>query len=72
MKKRQDRFERELRELYDVTKVLKEEGESDGECRYKELVATILLFIDDGLRTIGLALFGLLGFVFAKFISGLF
>lgn len=72
MKKRTDRFERELRELCDITKVLEEEGESDGERRYKELIATILLFIDDSLRMIGLALFGLLGFVFAKFIGGLF
>ena len=71
-KKRSDCFESELRKLYDITKMLKEEGKSDGECRYKELIATILLFIDTSLHDIGIALYILLGFVISKFISGLF
>ena len=71
-KKRSERFDRELYELYDIEKMLQEEGKSNGERRYKVLVAEALLFIELSLRDIGLALFILLGFVIGKFLSGLF
>lgn len=71
-KKSDERFKRDLRELYDIAKALNEEGQGDGECRYKVFVATLLLFIDLSLHRIGLALACLLGFVFGKLFSGLF
>ena len=71
-KKSDEQFERDLHELYDIAKVLKEEGQGDGECRYKVFVATLLLFIDISLHRICLALSCLLAYVFGKFFFGLF
>jgi len=71
-KKREERFERELRELYQIEDMLKREGKSDGERRYCVFMATLFLFIDDSLRRIGLVLFCVLGFIIREFISGLF
>lgn len=71
-KKSDDGFAGELNKLYDIAAVLKEEGQSEGECRYKVFVATLLLLIDSSLHRIGIALSILLGFVLGKFISGLF
>ena len=70
--KSDERFKRDLHELYDIEKMLDEEGQGDGERRYKVFVATLLLFIDLGLHRIGLSLFCLLCFEIGKFVSGLF
>ena len=57
---RTSRFESVLNEIYDVAKVLNEQGESDGKSRYMKIMAETLLFIDDSLRVIRLVLcFGL-------------
>ena len=71
-KKSDERFERDLRKLYNIKEMLNEEGQGDGECRYKVFVADLLLFIDLSLHRIGLVLFAMLGFEIGKFISGLF
>lgn len=60
-KKRQDFFHRYLDEIYDVSDMLNKEGKSRAECRYREIVAIILLFIREDLRAIRGVLFGLLG-----------
>ena len=72
MKKRPYKFERDLNAVKDILRVLDREGDKPGSQRYKEFVAFRLLLIEDSLRRIGLALFGLLGFLAGKFISGLF
>lgn len=71
MKKGRERFEREVRKLYDIEKVLNQEGQSDGERSYKVFVATLLLFIDDSLRYICTALSILAGLVIGKILTGL-
>ena len=71
LKKGRERFEREVRNLYEIEKVLDQEGQSDGERSYKVFVATILLFIDDSLRYICTALSILAGLVIGKILSGL-
>lgn len=71
-KKSDERFERELRNLYNIEALLDEEGQKDGERRYKVFVATLLLFIDDSLRRISLALCILTSFVIGKLLSALF
>ena len=43
--KSNQRFERDLRGLCNITDMLQEEGKSDGECRDKKFVATLLLFM---------------------------
>lgn len=70
MKKREDLFDRDLRELYDIKKMLKEEGQSDGECSYKVFMGVQLLYLVTTLHRIALVLFCLLGFVIGKFLSG--
>lgn len=66
MKKREGFFEKYLDEIYDVSKMLEEEGHSSAECRYCEIMAVILLFINEGIRairfTLSIALGLLLGF----------
>lgn len=52
MKKRKDLFERYLDEIYDISKMLNEEGYNAAKRRYLEVVAMILLFILDSLRAI--------------------
>lgn len=52
MKKRDDFFDRYLNQVYEVGEMLHEEGYSAAERRYLEIMATILLFILDSLRTI--------------------
>lgn len=71
-KKSDERFERELRNLYNIEAMLDEEGQKDGERRYKVFVATLLLFIDDSLRRISLVLCILTSFVIGKLLSALF
>lgn len=50
MKKRQDLFEHYLDEIDKACEMLQEECESDGECRYKKVVAVILLFTLDSIQ----------------------
>ena len=61
MKKKKDFFDKWLDEIYDVSEMLEKEGHSAAECRYCEIVATLLLFIKEGIRTISLTLSVALG-----------
>lgn len=45
-------FERRLDEIYNVEEVFREEGHEAAERRYLKIVALLLLFIDDSLRSI--------------------
>ena len=71
MKQRDDRFDRDLKKIYQIGDMLKKEGKTDGECRQFEFMATLLLFIDFSLRRFCTVVFILLGFVIGKFISSL-
>lgn len=71
MKKRDDPIKEELERLYKVTYMLQAEGHSDTECRYLEIVATILLIILDNLRTIRKAAFFFVGSFFGLLLSRL-
>ena len=51
-KKSQDFFHRYLDEIYHVSDMLQEEGHSRAECRYCEIVAIILLFLTNSVRTV--------------------
>lgn len=44
-----DHFERLLNEIEDVSQMLDEKGERDGKSRYMEIMAKLLLSIDDSL-----------------------
>lgn len=63
MKKREDFFDRYLDKIYDAVEMLHKQGYGPAECRYAEVVATILLFICDSLRAISFLLFALSGFL---------
>lgn len=56
-KQDKDFFSRYLGKIYDVSDMLCKEGCSDAECRYKEIVATIMLFIREDLHVIRMGLF---------------
>lgn len=56
-----------LHEVYKVSKVLYKEGHSAAECRYKEIMATVLLLILGSVRKIGFVLFFLLGMLVTRF-----
>ena len=71
MKQRDDKFDRDLKKIYQIGDMLKKEGKTDGECRQFEFMATLLLFIDFSLRRFCTVVFILLGFVIGKFISSL-
>ena len=71
-KKSQDFFDRYLDEIYDVNKMLREEGKSYGECRYLKVVAVILLFIREDLRVLRTSLFGVMGLIVGLLLSSLF
>ena len=58
---RKKNIERVLNEMYEVTAVLNEEGQSYAESRYKEIVAMTLLAILDHLRALRAILCFLLG-----------
>lgn len=45
-------FERRLDEIYNVEEVFHKEGHEAAERRYLKIVALLLLFIDDSLRSI--------------------
>lgn len=47
--KQPDRFERTLKEIHDVSDMLKAEGQYDGKSRYLEIMAELLLFVDHSL-----------------------
>lgn len=61
MKKHQNFFDHYFDQVCDVTDMLKKEGHSSAECRYKKIMATILLFIRSDLRAIRVFLLILLG-----------
>ena len=61
MKKKRDFFDERLDDIFEVSKVLQEEGHSAAECRYGEIVAVILLFINEGIRAIRFTLSCALG-----------
>lgn len=52
MKKRTDKFERDLKEIINVVDMLNQEGKSYAECRYRVIMATRLLLVEDSLRFI--------------------
>ena len=52
-------------EICDISKVLYDEGHSTAECSYAEIVATILLLIEDHLSILRMLGFFLLGAFFA-------
>lgn len=72
MKKRKDFFNRYLDEIYDVSNMLRQQGKSYAECRYLEIVAVLLLFVNEELRMIGCGFAALLGFFFGLIIRGMF
>ena len=72
MKKRTDEYERDLKELYDVVDMVEKGSECRGDARYKKLLGEHLLFIRFLLKSISLALYGILGFEICKFFSRYF
>lgn len=72
MKKRQDVFSSYLDKVYNVCKMLEQEGYSRGEARYFEIVATILLRILDSLRAIRFLLCFFAGALLAYMIEHFF
>lgn len=52
---------KKLKEIYDISDVLYKEGHSSAECRYIEVVATILLFIESHLSVLRTLSFFFLG-----------
>lgn len=51
-KGRPNHFKQYLCEIEDIGKMLEKEGKTDGERRYFEIMALLLLFIDESLRSI--------------------
>ena len=72
MKKRQDQLEQEIHKPCKITEIIEKEDDDDVEIAFKELIAAILIAIDDSLHTIRFVLFGLLGFILGSFIYRLF
>lgn len=71
MNKEKDFFDKRLDDIFEVSKMLEEEGHSPAECRYGEIVAVILLFINEGIRAIRFTLsiaLGLMAGLAFKFI----
>ena len=66
------RFERVLHEIYDLSDMLKQQGQYDGKCGYLEIMAEILLFIEDSLRVIRGFLACGLGLLIGRLLSALF
>ena len=71
-RKKPDRFQRTLEQIYDVSEMLDAEGQDDGKSRYLEIMASLLVSIDLSLHLlrsylacgIGLAVGLLLGKLF--------
>lgn len=69
--KKPDRFERMHNEIIEIGQMLQEKGEYDGKCRYLEIMAIILLFIDNSLSVIRSVLFAGAGVIAGLLISGM-
>lgn len=69
-KKREDLFKYYIDQVCDITEMLEKEGHSRAECRYKEVMAIILLLILDSLRVCRTYLCILIGALFAHLLSG--
>jgi hypothetical protein len=67
--KQPNRFEQTLKEIKEIRMMLDGEGQNDGKSRYLEIMATILLFIEDSLSVIRSLLCIGLGFAFALFLN---
>lgn len=68
-KKSQNFFDRYLDEIYDVSDMLQKEGHSRAECRYCEIMAIILLFLTNSVRTLRLYISGLGGMLLGLLLS---
>ena len=72
-KKTESYFDRRLDDIYDVEEVFRSEGHEAAERHYLKIVALMLLFIDDHLRSIRFALCAIsgavAGFMTAKLIT---
>lgn len=66
MKKKKGFFDRYLEEIYKISRMLDKEGKKTAESRYCEIMAELLLFICDGLRTIRSILFLLTGYLIGR------
>lgn len=64
---RSKELEKAFDEMRNVLNMLEREGESRGECSYREIVYTSLLFILDSLRVLRTLLSSLLGLLAAHF-----
>jgi len=73
--KQSKRFERVLNQILDISVMLEQKGEYSPECRYLEIMAILLLSIDESLNALrGFFYFGfglLLGHLLASFLSSL-
>lgn len=69
---RRKRYERALHELDDIRDVIQAEGQYSGCARYQEIMAKLLLSIDDSLLTLRTLFSALLGFAAGIVLSGLF
>lgn len=63
MKKKKGFFNSYLEEIYKISGMLDKEGKETAESRYCEIMARLLLFICDSLRTIRTLLFLLAGYL---------
>lgn len=68
-KKKPSHFERMLEEIYDIDNMLHDEGYGAAERRYREIVASLLLFIENSLSSIRLFLSALTGCLFGLLLS---
>lgn len=69
MKKRTNKFERDLKEIINVVDMLNQEGKSYSECRYRVIMATRLLLVEDGLRFISTLLAIIIGLLVGNLIA---
>lgn len=69
MKKRTDKFERDLKEIINVVDMLNQEGKSYAECRYRVIMATRLLLVEDSLRFIRTLLAIIIGLLVGNLIA---
>lgn len=72
MKKRADKFDKEIQEIVELGKMLDSKRDDDAKRAYAIIVAKSLFSIEVSLSAIRFALFCLLGLVTGKFLSGLF
>ena len=67
--KKPDRFTCILEEIYDISDMLQRQGEYDGKSRYLEIMAKLLLGIDDSLRLLRSYLAFIAGLAISFFIK---